>query len=76
MITTQKISVSLPFHLYDYLSANIPPREISSYISEAVEHKILNEKVTSAVDNFLSLKANLPKFKKQAVLKAIHQGRT
>lgn len=76
MITTQKISVSLPFHLYDYLSVNIPSREISSYISEALEHKILSEKVNSAVDNFLALKAKLPKFKNQTILRAIHQGRT
>lgn len=76
MITTQKISVSLPFHLYDYLAINIPSREISSYISEAVEHKILNEKVSSAVNSFLALKSKLPKFKNKTILSAIHQGRT
>ncbi|MFZ2199984.1 MAG: hypothetical protein WAV40_04305 [Microgenomates group bacterium] len=76
MITTQKISVSLPIHLFDYLSANIPPRELSSYISEAVEHKVLNEKITSTVDNFLALKSKMPKFTKQTILHAIHQGRT
>lgn len=76
MITTQKISVSLPFHLYDYLASTVSPREISSYIATAVEHKMLDEKINNPINSFLALRKQLPKFKNKDLLSAIHQGRT
>jgi len=76
MITTQKISVSLPSHLYDYLVATVSPREISSYISQAIERTMLSDKIDNSIDSFLDLRKITPKFKNQDLLLAIHKGRT
>jgi len=76
MITTQKISVSLPSHLYDYLAATVSPREISSYISQAIERTMLSDKIDNSIDSFLDLRKITPKFKNQDLLLAIHKGRT
>lgn len=76
MITTQKISISLPSYLYDYLATTVSGREISSYVTDAVEHKILNEKINNPITDFIALREQLPKFSSQEILSAIHQGRT
>lgn len=75
MITTQKLSISLPSHLYTYLASSVSSREISRYITDAVESKILAEKVSNYTKSFLLMRNKLPKFKNKDILLAIHKGR-
>lgn len=75
---TTKISISLPTNLYEQLQAAGGHRGISSYVSAAVENKILEDKIVNtrdAVDEFIALRASLPKFSKSSVLKAVQIGR-
>ncbi|KKP47228.1 MAG: hypothetical protein UR39_C0005G0041 [Candidatus Woesebacteria bacterium GW2011_GWA1_33_30] len=74
----KRITVSLPDYLYEDMLALTPTRGVSGYVAEAVQKRVLQQKVKpeDAVTNFLALRAESPKKNIKQILNAIHKGRT
>ena len=64
-----------PSYIYQQLASRLGKREVSSYISEAVEEKLLNEAIEDNVEAFIAMRERLPKFSAKAIKKAIERGR-
>lgn len=76
-MNTQRITISLPNYLYEQLTSLLHKGNISRYITEAVEEKIIVTKIkTDPIDEFLSLRKTFPKKNIKQILKAIRRGRT
>lgn len=73
--TVQKISISVPNNLYENLLALLGKREVSKFIAEAIEEKVLEKKLGGGVENFIALRAKLPKVVRKKILLAIEKGR-
>jgi len=80
-MNTQRLTISLPNHLYDQLMSNFGRGQISQFISEATEKLIISKKIEAKinpVEEFLNLKKelDLPKLTAKQVKQAINKGRT
>lgn len=74
--TVNKISISLPTHLTDYLAVAIGKREVSGFIAAAVEEKILCDVGTDdPVEAFIAFRNQLPKVSEKTIRAAISKGR-
>lgn len=73
--TVSKFSISMPSYIYQQLARLLDKRELSRFISEAVEEKILGEAVQNSVEDFIALRSRLPKIDKESILAAIEKGR-
>lgn len=72
----QKISISIPAYLYARLASLLAKREMSGYITRAVEEKLLDDVTAGAVSEFIALRPRLPKVNRQAIEAAVVKGRT
>ncbi len=74
-MTIQKISISLPRYLTDYLAVKLGNRQMSGFIARALEEKILNDIPVGSVDTFLAHRKKLPKISYKIIRQAIERGR-
>lgn len=77
-INTQRLTISLPNYLYDQLMAFYGRGEVSQFVSEAVESRIIAAKInkeTYPEDELLKLKKKLPRITRTQILRAIAKGR-
>jgi len=74
----QRVTVSLPKNIYEDLLNLIGKGKVSSFVVEATEDKILEEKLTSKdpVKAFFELRKIAPKRTTKQILAAIRKGRT
>lgn len=77
-MNTQRITVSLPQYIHEDLLASVSKRQLSRFVAEAVEERLLDQKIKPAdpIDQFLNLRKKLPKFSNKEILEAIRKGRT
>ena len=78
MTNTQRITISLPDYLYQQLQTYAPKRQVSRFVAEAVEAKILDKTIpTDPIEDFITLKhsLNLPKLTFKQLKAAIAKGR-
>lgn len=76
MSNTQRLTISLPDYLYQQLQAHAPKRQVSRFVTEAIEEKVLEEKIpTDPVEDFIRQRDKLPKFSYKQIRKAIERGR-
>jgi len=73
-MNTQRITISFPNYLYEFLTKKIPPRKVSGFVAQAVEKELLKVD-QDPVEGFIAMRQKLPKFKTAAIIKAIRQGR-
>lgn len=74
--TVNKISISLPQHIADYLASKVGKREVSGFIAGAVEEKILRDVGTDdPVEAFIAFRNQLPKVSEKTIRAAISKGR-
>ena len=74
MFHTYRITISLPYTVYNNLRRYVEKGKVSRFIAEAVE-KELAKIVSDPIEEFMALRAKLPKKDKAEVLKAIKRGR-
>ncbi|MEK7168496.1 MAG: hypothetical protein AAB778_00615 [Patescibacteria group bacterium] len=74
----KRVTVSLPAYLYDDLMMLLPTGGVSGYVAEAVQKRVLQQKIKpeNAVTDFLALRAEAPRKNIKQILNAIHKGRT
>jgi hypothetical protein len=73
----KRITISLPTYLYDQIVATVPERQISKFVSQSIEDKLLDKKritYKTAKDIYV-LRDSLPKFSSEDIKKAIEKGR-
>lgn len=80
MNTTQRVTVSLPDYLYSQLVEQTLSRQLSGYIADAVEEKLLKtrfvqDKPFDSVFEFLELRRAMPKISDKKIFDAIQKGR-
>ncbi len=78
MNTTQRVTISLPQYLYERLASLIPNRQLSSFITQALEEKVLGmvmKKKENPYEEFLQLRDKLPKISREQIIKSIDAGR-
>ena len=76
-MTVNKISISLPTYIIDYLAAIAGKREVSGFIARAVEEKMLRDTGgDDPVEAFIALRKRLPKVSDHAIRAAVSKGRT
>lgn len=73
--TVSKFSVSMPSYIYQQLAARLGKREVSGFVTAAVEEKLLNTNHEDAVEAFLAMRSKLPKFDRKTIKDAIVKGR-
>lgn len=74
----QRVTVSLPISVYENLLSLIGKGKISSFVAEATENQILEEKLKLKVDPvkaFFAHKKDLPKLTHEEIMAAIRKGR-
>lgn len=73
----QRITVSLPEHVYDNLMMLVDKGAVSRFIAEATEERILEEKTKKKdpVEEFIALRGKLPKLSDRKIFAAIRKGR-
>ena len=77
-MNTQRLSVSIPRYLYDQLVTIVSTRQVSKFITQALEKYLLEEQEKVELDpinQFISLRKKLPKVSRQTILRAIKKGR-
>lgn len=76
-MSMKRITVTLPGYLHENLSRKVPPGQVSRFIAEAVENRLLNAETEDAIEEFVALRAKLKKYRKSgdSILKAIKKGR-
>lgn len=84
---SKRLTISMPAYVYQQLKKLAPKGKISQFVTEAVEVKLLKEKLDrareqqaqergeSAVERFLALRDELPKFTDEEIKAAIEKGR-
>jgi len=70
-MNTQRITVRLPGYLYENLCLKVPQRQVSRFVSRAIEEQLL-ETNREPVTEFLALRDQLPKFKPHQIATAIN----
>lgn len=75
-MATQRLTVSLPDYLYDRLQLLVRERQLSAFVAQAVEEKILVQtEEADPVEAFLNWRRVVPKFSDRQILAAIEKGR-
>ena len=75
-MATQRLTVSLPDYLYDQLQPLLQERQLSAFVAEAVEEKILAQTQSDdPVEAFLDWRRVVHKLSDQQILTAIRKGR-
>lgn len=74
-MTVNKISISLPKHIADYLAVKLGNRQVSGFIAKAVEEKILRDTSIDPVEEFIAMRKQLPKISYKAIRAAMVKGR-
>ena len=74
----QRVTVSLPKYIYEDLTTLLPRGEISSFVAEATQKRLLQKKLApkDAIANFWALRKIAPKRTTRQILAGIHKGRT
>jgi len=74
----QRITISLPNHVYEDLLAFLGKGKISGFVAEATQHKLLEKKLApkSPVEAFFALRKITTKRTNKQILEAIRKGRT
>ncbi len=75
----RRITVTLPGYLADQLARTLPKRTISKFVAEAVSDKLGDTATGNAVEAFFKLSKKFSSTKPvstEAILRAIHKGRT
>lgn len=77
-MNTQRVTVSLPDYLYTELRLMLGRGDLSSFMAEAAEEKMLDEKLTpkDPIKAFFAHKEYLPKLTTKQILVNIRKGRT
>lgn len=76
-INTQRLTVSMPFFVYQRLQAKIPKGQVSQFVTKSIQNQ-LAKKIYSAgdaVEEFFKLAAKMPKKTATEIKTAINQGR-
>jgi hypothetical protein len=73
----QRMTISVPNHIYEDVLMMFGKGNISSLVSEALEEKILSKKLEpkDSVEAFFANKKNLPKLSDDEIMEAIKKGR-
>jgi len=75
-MNTAQISITMPEYVYQTLISFISKGKISSFISQAVEAKLLQESYAgNPVDEFIALSKKTPKQTQENIIQAIKKGR-
>lgn len=74
--TVSKFSVSMPSYIYEQLAVKLGKREVSGFIADAVEKRLLDETIQDDVEAFIAIRQKLPKVSVKAIQEAIEKGRT
>jgi len=78
-MTNQRVTISMPQHLYEKLAAQIPARKMSSVVCEAVERYITSKESippeSDPVSNFFQLAKKMKKKEDITIQEAIEKGR-
>ena len=74
----QRITISLPNHVYEDLLTLIGKGKVSNFVAEATQIKLLDEKLTfkDPVKAFFAHRKDLPKLTHEQIMAAIRKGRT
>lgn len=74
----QRLTVSLPYNVYEELVSVVGRGKVSPFVAEATESKLLEEKLRKKdpVAAFFSHKKGLPKRTHNEILAAVKKGRT
>ena len=74
--TVSKFSVSMPSYMYEQLAAKLGKREVSGFITDAVEERLLDEVTQDDVEAFIAMRQRLPKVSTKVIKEAMEKGRT
>jgi len=77
-MTMQRITISIPKHLYEDLLFLYGKGNVSKVATEAIRHKILKKKLEpkDPIDAFMALRKITPKLSDSKIMDAIRKGRT
>ncbi len=77
-MNTKRITVSMPTHLYNQLIETVPERQVSKFVSESVEERLLALKRApyGGAKDLLVLRDSLPRYSTEEIKNAINKGRT
>jgi len=73
-MSMQRITVSLPEHIYNNLVQIVPQRGISGFVSRAVENSLMEEDLDN-IQEFVNLRKKLPRKRAKDIIKAIKKDR-
>lgn len=73
-MSMQRITVSLPEHIYNNLVQVAPQRGISGFVSRAVESRLMEEDLDH-VQEFVNLRKKLPRKRTKDIIRAIEKNR-
>jgi len=73
----QRITISLPNHVYEDLILLLGKGKVSNFVAEATEDKLLEKKLApkDPIEAFLAHRKNLPKLTHSQIMTAIRKGR-
>lgn len=76
-MSTQRLTITLPDYLHDWLMNDVPARQVSQFVSKALEEKILTLLRTrkNPIDEFLALRKKTPKISQKEIFTAIEKDR-
>lgn len=74
MNNTQRLTISLPKYLYEDLVQLVPIGQVSGFVTQAVEKKLI-EFDSDPIEEFIELSRKLPRKGKIEIIKAIKKGR-
>lgn len=74
----QRLTVSLPYNIYEELVSVVGKGKVSPFVAEATESRLLEEKLRKKdlIGAFFSHKKTLPKLTHKEILSVIKKGRT
>ena len=71
---TKRVTISIPEYLYNNLNEEVPAGQVSSFVAQAVETRLM-ERSSDPVGDFIKLREKVPKIRREDILKAIRKGR-
>lgn len=76
-MNAQRVTISLPDYLYSQLKLLLNKGDLSSFIAEAAEEKLLEEKLApkDPIKAFFAHKKKLPKITDKQIFAAVRKGR-
>ena len=74
----QRITVSLPKYIHEELLAVVNKQQLSRFVTQAVEDRLLEEKTSlnDPIAKFFNLRQKLPKITDKEIFDAKNKGRT